>query len=134
MKIFRHGLLVIFICTICLLLIACSNEQNHKEYYQKLEQIQTVPQTTIESNAEEFTDVEMNQAFTVDNGWDKLISHQAYWNGEAVQYDFQIAANAPRWQLDAARSYALTKFRVGSYNNLSPYPYDTWLLEDETKK
>lgn len=131
MKNLGHRLLVIFICVTCLILVACANEENYQEYYQNLEQTQAAPLTTMESSAEEFTDVEMNQAFTGDYGWDKLISHQAYWNGEVVQIDFHFAAEVPRWQLDAARSYALTKFQVGSYNNLAPYPYDTQLLEDE---
>ena len=73
----------------------------------------------------------MNQAFTVDYGWDKLISHQAYWNGEAVQIDFHLPLMRPAGSLMLPQ-LCFSNLRAVTITCL--LPYDTWLLEDETKK
>lgn len=119
-----------------LVLSSCANEKRYKEYYSnykgKIEEY--LPKSTIEKDSIKFTDIQMNTVFKTDYGWNELLSHDTYWDGESVQIDYYFSPNVDLWQIDAARSFSITKFYLQDYNNLMPKSYDLWLLEDEHYK
>lgn len=129
------SLIVCLISFVFLTLTSCSNEKGYEEYYSNYKgKIEYVPKSTIEKDSIKFTDTEMNIVFNTDYGWEALLSHETYWDGESVQIDYYFNPNVDLWQIDAARSFSITKFYLGEYNNLMPKSYDLWLLKDEHYK
>ena len=93
-----------------LVLSSCANEKRYKEYYSnykgKIEEY--LPKSTIEKDSIKFTDIQMNTVFKTDYGWNELLSHDTYWDGESVQIDYYFSPNVDLWQIDAARSFSIT--------------------------
>lgn len=123
---------------VSIVLTACTDIKNEKTHYDFYDNEKVLEMKPIEFNMEdkqEITENHMNHHFQQYYGWEHLVDHKLYWNGnDEVQMDFSFSKDSQLWEIEAANRYMEDTFILGKINNNLFHDYQNLSHEHQFNK
>lgn len=111
--------------SVCVFLVSCSTATTY-EFYNEFKDVNSAKLGIEIGDAENVTNLNMDKLFRTSYDWNKLKSHELFFDGKCIIFNVFFDLDVPYWQIKSVRDYIVIYLYNGHYNNISPTPYEDW--------